>query len=264
MIAAVRDQMINKIVGHRWIRGLLVLFLMLALPAIACQMPDLPDQPSIPGLVQPTPVGSPTPMGDSITYLIPAFTTNLQPGETVPGTQLTYIGRTDSGYEVSISGQQAIKKTGDSFYWSGVLAPGVFANYNLRLTTSFFGGMPVAGPVELIILFPEPQPQPLPGEPDTEIHLGNIIIDYHVPVNNRIPGTTLVYQGMESQGVGNQATTLARIGGLTGYPNLAVGDSLAWSGFIRNNVAIQYNMRVVSFDEESMRVLGTAELWITR
>jgi hypothetical protein len=123
--------------------------------------------------------------------------------------------------------------------------------------------MPVAGPVEVIVLFPEPQPLPLAGDPETKIHLSNIILDYHVPLNNNIPGTTLVYQGMESQSPGNQATTLARVGGLTGYPNLAVGDSLVWSGFIRNNVAIRYNMRVVSFDEESMRVVGTAEMWIS-
>lgn len=249
--------------GQRWIRGPLLLVLLLALPALACQLPDIPEQPSIPGLVEPTPVGSPTPMGDTISYLVPAYTKNLQPGETVPGTQLTYVGSTDGGFEVSIGGQQAIKKAGDSFYWSGVIAPGVFANFNLRLTTGFFGGMPVAGPVELIVLFPEPQPLPLSQDPDAKLHLGNIVIDYHVPLNKMIPGTTLVYQGVESQGLGNQSTTLARIGGLTGYPNLAVGDSLAWSGLLRDNVVVRYNLRVVSFNEETIRVVGTAELWIT-
>lgn len=256
-------KLIMTFVGNRWIRGPLLLVLMLALPALACQVPDIPDQPSIPGLVEPTPVGSPTPMGDTISYLAPAYTKSLQPGESVPGTQLTYIGSTDGGYEVAIGGQRAIKKTGDSFYWSGVIAPGVFANYNLRLTTSFFGGMPVAGPVELIVLFPEPQPLPLDEDPDAKLHLGNIVIDYHVPLSKTIPGTTLVYQGMESQGLGNQSTTLARIGGLTGYPNLAIGDSLVWSGRLRDNVAIRYNLRVVSFDEESIRFVGAGELWIT-
>jgi hypothetical protein len=249
--------------GQRLIRGLLLLVLLLALPALACKMPDIPDQPSIPGLVEPTPVGSPTPIGDTISYLIPAYSQNLKPGETVPGTQLTYVGSSESGHEVTIGGQPAIKKAGDSFYWSGVIAPGVFANYNLRLTTSFFGGMPVAGPVELIILFPEPQPLILDGDPQAKYHMGNIVIDYHVPLNEKIPGTTLVYQGLESQGLGNQSTTLARIGGLNGYPNLAVGDSLVWSGILRENVAVRYNLRVVSFDEENLRVVGTGELWIT-
>jgi hypothetical protein len=236
---------------------------MLALPALACKIPDFPDQPSIPGLVEPTPVSSPTPVGDTISYLIPAYSQNLKPGQTVPGTQLTYVGSNEDGHEVTIGGERAVKKAGDSFYWSGVIAPGVFANYNLRLTTSFFGGMPVAGPVELIVLFPEPQPLVMEGDPEAKFHLGNIVIDYHVPLNESIPGTTLVYQGLEAQGLGNQSKTLARIGGLSGYPSLATGDSLVWSGILRENVAVRYNMRVVSFDEENLRVVGTGEIWIT-
>jgi hypothetical protein len=255
-------RLIMMLGGQRWIRWLVLLAMMMALPALACKVPEFPDKPSIPGLVEPTPVGSPTPMGDSISYLIPAYSQNLKPGETISGTQLTYIRSTENGHEVTIGGQQAIKKAGDSFYWSGVIAPGVFANYNLRLTTSLFGGMPVAGPVELIVLFPDPQAYPLDNEPNAKLHLGNIVLDYHVPPNNNIPGTTLVYQGLENQGLGSQSTTLARIGGLSGYPNLAVGDSLVWTGLLRNNVAVRYNMRVVSFDEERLRVVGTGELWI--
>lgn len=249
--------------AQRWIRGPLLLVLLLALPALACQVPDFSAIPSIPGVVEPTPVGSPTPMGDTISYLAPAFAITLQPGESVPGTQLTYVGSTDGGYEVSIGGQRAVKRSGDSFYWSGVLAPGVFANYNLRLTTGFFGGMPVGGPVEIIILFPQPQPLPQTNDPEAQHHLGNIVIDYHVPVGNTVPGTTLLYQGLETQGLGNQSSTLARIGGLPGYPNLAVGDSLVWTGILRDNVVVRYNLRAISFDEESIRLVGTGELWIT-
>ncbi|MFN2136355.1 MAG: hypothetical protein ACK2UK_10400 [Candidatus Promineifilaceae bacterium] len=251
------------LLAPRWIRALLLPAALLILPALACRMPDIPAVPSIPGVVQPTPVASPTPLGDTISYLIPAYAQRLQPGETVPGTQLTYLGDTGNGFEVSIGGQQAVKRAGDSFYWSGVIAPGVFANYNLRLTTGFFGGMPVAGPVELVILFPNPQPLPIVDEPVARMHLGNIVIDYHVPLNHQIPGTTLVYQGLESQGLGNQSTTLARIGGLSGYPNLARGDSLVWTGVLRDNVAVRYSLRAVSFDEESLHVVGTGELWIT-
>jgi hypothetical protein len=255
-------KLIMTIGGNSWIRGPLLLVLVLVLAALACQVPQFPEVPTIPGLIEPTPVGSPTPMGDSISYLIPAYTTSLQPGESVPGTQLTYLGSTDSGYRVSIGGQEAVKRKGDSFYWSGVIAPGVFANYNLRLTTGFFGGMPVGGPVEVIVLFPQPEPLPLREDPESSLHLGNIVIDYHVPVNNTIPGTTLIYQGLETQGLGNQSSTLARIGGLSGYPNLAKGDSLLWTGILRNNVAVRLNLRVISFNEESIRFVGTGELWI--
>lgn len=249
--------------AQKWIRWPLFLIILLGLPALACKIPELPDTPRIPGLVRPTPVGSPTPVGDSISYLSPAFATRLRPGESVTGTQLTYIGPAENGYEVSIGGQRAIKRSGDSFYWSGVIAPGVFANYNLRLTAGLLGGLPVGGPVEVIVLFPEPQPLPLADNPEARLHLGNIVIDYRVPVNMNVPGTTLVYQGLETQGIGNQGATLARIGGLSGYPNLARGDSLIWSGMLRSNVAVRYNLRAISFDEGTLHLVGTADLWIT-
>jgi len=249
--------------GFKRIRGLLMLFLLLALPALACRVPEFSEMPRMPGLVEPTPVGSPTPMGDTISYLSPAYAISLKPGESVPGTQLTYLGSTDGGYEVSIGGQKAVKRTGDSFYWSGIIAPGVFANYNLRLTAGFFGGMPVGGPVEIIVLFPQPEPLPIQGDPEANLHMGNLVIDYHVPVNRQIPGTTLTYLGPETQGMGNQSSTLARIGGLSGYPNLAQGDSLVWTGVLRDNVAVRLNLRAISFDEESIRFIGTGELWIT-
>jgi hypothetical protein len=256
-------KLIMVIGGYRWIRGLALLVLMLALPALACRVPEFPEVPMMPGLVEPTPASSPTPMGDTISYLSPAYAISLNPGESVPGTQLTYLGSTDGGYEVSINGQNAVKRTGDSFYWSGVIAPGVFANYNLRLTTGFFGGMPVAGPVEIIVLFPQPEPLPIQGDPESDLHLGNLVIDYRVPVDKTIPGTTLTYLGLESQGLGSQSSTLARIGGLSGYPNLAQGDSLVWTGILRENVAVRLNLRAITLDEESIRFVGTGELWIT-
>lgn len=246
----------------RWIRKPLLMLLLFALPALACKVPDIPEKPRMPGLVRPTPTSSPE-IGDAISFLVPTYAQRLKPGESVPGTQLTYIGDSDNGYEVSIGGQRAIKRSGDSFYWSGVIAPGVFANYNLRLTAGIFGGMPVGGPVEIIVLFPEPQPLPLADNPDARLHLGNVVIDYRVPRNESVPGTTLVYQGLERQGLGNQSATLARISGLSGYPNLARGDSLIWTGMLRGNVAVRYNLRAVSFDEKQLRLVGTADLWIT-
>ena len=248
---------------RKWVRGPLFLATMLVFTTLACSLPEVPFEPGLPGVVAPTPVGSPTPPGDTISYLVPAYARSLQPGESIPGTQLTYVGRAGDAYEVQIGGQRALKRSGDSFYWSGVIAPGVFANFNLRLTASLFGGLPVGGPVELIVLFPQPQPLAMAEEPQSQLHFGNIVIDYRVPLNMNVPGTALTYQGLEDQGLGNQTTTLARIGGLYGYPNVAVGDSLIWTGLLRENVVIRYNLRAVSFDEEAIRFVGTGELWIT-
>lgn len=216
-------------------------------------------------MVQPTPTvePSPTPEGDTITFLVPAYTVRLRPGESVPGTQLTYAGSQDGAYRVTIDGLQATKRTGDSFIWNGVIAPGVYANYNLRLTTSLLGQMPVAGPVEIIIFFPQPQEIADFTAPEESLHFSNIVVTYGVPVGRRVPGTTLVYEGVTESGVGAQGTRLARFSGFSGYPDLAVGDSLIWTGRLRDNVVLRYNLRVLSFGEEGVRLAGTGELWIT-
>jgi hypothetical protein len=238
--------------------GLLFLALLLLLTSLACGVPGLP----IGGLASPEPQVSPTPLGDTISYLVPAYTTTLSPGESVPGTQLTYIDRSADAFEVEIGGQRAIKRPGDSFFWSGVIAPSVYANYKLRLVTTLFGSLPVAGPVEVVVFYPQPVAEPAPIAVEPDLKFNNILLDYRVPLNGRLPGSTLVYEGFEEQSIGGQAARLARIGGLAGYPNLAVGDSLVWNGRLRENVWVRYNLRALSFDEQSMRLVGTGELWI--
>jgi len=239
--------------------GALPLILLLLLSTLACSVPGLP--PGI--LVSPEPPALPTPLGDSISYLVPAYAANLQPGETIPGTQLSYIDRSNEAFEVEIGGQRAIKRIGDSLYWSGVIAPSVFGNYRLRLTTSLFGSLPVAGPVELVVFYPQAVQAPAPVDVQERLKFNNIVLDYRVPLYGTVPGTTLVYEGLDQQGVGGQSTRLARIGGLGGYPNVAVGDSLVWNGRLRENVHVRYNLRVLSLDENSLRLVGTGELWIT-
>jgi len=175
---------------------------------------------------------------------------------------MTYVGPIDDAYEVTIDGLSAPKRSGDSFYWSGLIAPGVYANYNLRLTTSIFGGLPVVGPVELIVF--NPQPVELGGsvDPDATLHFGNLLMDYTVPAGLAVPGTTLFYEGVEVQGVGDQSTKLARFRGLPGYPNIAVGDSLVWTGRLTENVIVRYNLRALSFDQSNVHLIGTGDLWI--
>ncbi len=243
--------------------ALIFFALMLGSLALACSMPDLPAIPFIQS-TEPEPVVDPmpTPVGDTLSFLVPAYAKNLDPGETVPGTRLTYVGRSGNDYEVLIDGQTAFKRTGDSFFWSGVVAPGVFGNYNLRLTASLFGGLPVAGPVELILFNPEPLELPSDTEPDARLHFGNLVIDYTVPAGVSVPGTTLLFAGVETQGIGEQSKQLARFAGLKGYPNLAVGDSLVWMGRLRENVLVRYNLRVLSFDDSTIHLVGTGDLWI--
>lgn len=238
----------------RWVLSLFYLALLLTVSA--CSL--------IPGLVPSGPPPTPTPPGDTLSYTIPAYTVNLSPGDRVPGTRLQYIERSDEGYLVKIDGLEATKRTGDSFFWSGVIAPGVFANYNLRLTTDVFGKLPAAGPVEIIILNPEPMEAALPSElAAASPSFNNILVNYQIPPGMTIPGSTVVYEGTITQGEGQQAAQLAWLTGLSGYPYLALGDSLVWVGRLRDNVYVRYSTRVTTMNEYGLRLSGTAELWIS-
>lgn len=234
-------------------KGLFVLFGVCVLISLAC---------ALPGSTPPGPAATPTPLGDTLTFSIPAYTHNLQPGETVPGTRLTYVERSGDAYKVTIDGLEATKRTGDSFIWSGVVGPGVYADYNLRLTTALLGPLPVIGSVNVTVFYPNPLAiDPLP-DLSTALPFHNLVIDYLIPVGRIVPGTSLVYQGIFTQGEGEQQTKLAQLSGLTGYPYLAVGDSLQWRGQLLSNVYIEYNLRVMSVNEDGLRVAGVANLWV--
>ena len=232
----------------------LVWFIVLmALATLACAVPGFDgDNPNV----------TPTAVGDTMYFNIPAYTYQLSPGEAIPGTGLQFKDGQGDAYEVSIDGQTTLKRSGDSFYWSGVLAPGVFANYNLRLTTSVFGSMPVAGPVEIIVLNPVPVEVTSVPINENTMAFSNIVADYTVPVGYTVPGTSLVYEGIEERGQGGQLTDFARLSGTAGYPYLAFGDSLVWTGKLHDNIYIRYNLRVTSIKEDNLRLSGTAELWV--
>lgn len=226
-------------------------FLLLGLVSLACTVPFIGPQ-------EPPP--TPTPVGDTITYKIPppAFVYNLAPGEFVPGTRLEYVGKNGDAYDVRIDGLAARKRIGDSFIWSGTVAPGVFANYNLKLTTEVLGKLPVAGSVELLVFNPAPaEVSSVPTE-TTQLHYNLITANYQMPPGHLIPGTTLTYVGMTTQA----GSEVAELSGLTGYPYLARGDSLVWMGRLLDNVHVRYDWRVLDIDEYGLNLTGTAELWI--
>jgi hypothetical protein len=233
--------------------ALLAMIALLVLVTLACGVPELgPAAPQV----------TPTPMGDVLILNIPAYAYNLAPGESVPGTGLAYLSRRDNAFEVSIDRQVILRRPGDSFFWNGVISPGVFANFNLRLTTPVFGSMPVAGPVEIIIL--DPQPVETLGLPDStgKLRFSNVVVDYTMPAGFSIPGTSMRYEGLEARGQAGQTTNFARLSGTSGYPYLALGDSLVWYGRVRENVHVAYSFRVTNLSERGLRLTGTAELWI--
>jgi hypothetical protein len=232
----------------RFLRPVSTFFALLALATIACVLSL--DQPT-----RPPPTATP-PLDQVVSFNVPIYTASLQPGESIPGTQMSYINRENEIFNVTINDLPAVKRAGDSFTWKGIVAPGVIAKYGLRVSPTLLGNkMLAAGPVEIWVLNPIPietDVTPLVG--NAVLHFSNIAVDIRVPIEGQVPGTSLIYEGIDDQG--------ATLNGSGRYPYRAVGDSLVWAGRLRGNVLVRYSLRVASFDEDSLRLIGTAELWI--
>jgi hypothetical protein len=229
-------------------KQLLFVLGVLVLTTLSCVVDEFADEPTI------TP--APQQASDYLTYTSPTYNISLSAGEIVPGTRLQYVGRAGEVYNVSIDGQPLTRQGGDSLPWQGVVAPGVFGKYNLRITPSFgIESLIAAGPVELIILNPVPtEVANLPLSIDSAYHYTGVLVGEAVPVGQVIPGTTLIYAGETAQG--------ASFSGTTQYPFRALGDSLVWLGQLRDNVYIRHNLRVITFDADRLRLGGTAEIWV--
>ncbi len=226
-----------------------VSLLLLALASLACifgtgdQDPQQATATSLPNQV--------------VSYRVPLYSTSLKQGESVPGTQLTYLGREGSIYNVTIGGLPAAKRVGDSFAWKGVMVPGVVGDYNLRISPTLLGdNLQAAGSVQIFVL------NPIPVElaedfsvMNSLLEFNNIGVDHIVSKGGSIPGTTLIYEGQSDQG--------ARFSGTSGYPYRLAGDSLVWTGRLRGNVIVRQSLRVTSIQEDSLRLVGTVQLWIT-
>lgn len=220
---------------------------LLAATALACIVPGFnPD---------PTPPPDPTPEGDTL-FFTATYSTPLEPGARIPGTHIVYVQAVSDLHEFSIDGLQSYRQVGDSLTWRGIVAPGVFGDYRLRLRGDFLGRLQAEGQVDLAIFNPAPVEIPPTQTPTAAIHVEGITTNYYVPRGARIPGTTLIFEGLQNE--------LAELSGTAGYPYFAIEDSLLWSGKIRENVYIRYNLRVSSLTRDGLGLTGTAELWAVK
>lgn len=228
--------------------GVLLLFV-----TLACSTPQVPDLSRI------TAPATSTPVGDTMVFSVPAFTTGLAPNEFVPATRMQYIGKQEDGaYQVAVDGQTLVKRTGDSFLWNGIVSPGVAANYRLRIGAELGGELQVAGPVELFFLNPTPVEMSTLPVDASFITYRNLPVDYRMQIGETIPGTAVVYTG-ETQQVGSSLATLS---GSLVYSQLAEADSFVYSGQLLSQSYVRYALRVASIDENGLRLLGTVDLWV--
>lgn len=228
------------------LRRPVLMLVILWLSSMACAVPSFNSEP--------TPPPEPTPEGDTILFTAP-YDVQLREGAMIPGTNVRYVQSVGDVHELSIDGLQAYRQVGDSVTWRGIVAPGVFADYRLRLRSDFGGGLHAEGEVSLAVLNPAPVEIPPTQTPDASIHFAGMPINYFVPEDHRVPGTTLVFQGVQND--------LAELSGTASYPFFARDDSLLWLGKLRDNVHVRYNLRVSSLSQNGLGLSGTAELWVT-
>jgi len=182
-----------------------------------------------------------------------AFERNIRAGQTLPGTDIKYIGKTEQGAQMSIGGQTAVKRALDSLTWHGDAAPGANVSLSLRVLTFDSQSLDAGGTAKVVLTSVKPQavsPTSLPK--DALTFKG--IVNYDVPQGKTIPGTLITYEGKTPDG--------AKLGGIEGYALRKEADSILWTGRLADKVFLGLDLRVVFITDSSLRTTGTATLYI--
>lgn len=205
-------------------------------------------------VVEPTPFPTVTPPSDMLTLRTTQFSHDLQENQRVPGTQIVYRSAEGDNINVEIDGQPSVRRVGDVLNGYSLLVPGVYGDYNLRLMTGAFSGPRVVGDVVTTIFDPSPSELFISSPPAANFMYEGISVDYRVPVNRALPGSTVIYLGQDNG--------VARLSGTAQYANLPEGNSFVWTGQIRPNAIIQYDLKAVAVTQDELRMVGTARLFL--
>lgn len=182
-----------------------------------------------------------------------AFERGIPVGQALPGTDIKYVGKTEQGAQMTIGGQQALKRTLDSLTWRGQVAPGVSIDYNLRVITFDSQSLQAGGTAKVVVSDVKPQAVPATALPQ-DVPTFKGVVTYKVPRGKAIPGTTITFEEKTPDG--------ARLGGLDGYPLRKTADSIAWTGQLADKVYLELDLRLVAFSQDAMQVTGTATLYL--
>jgi hypothetical protein len=183
-----------------------------------------------------------------------AFERSIPAGQTLPGTDIEYVGKTDQGAEMSIGGQTALKQALDSLTWQGAVTPDVTVDYSLRVLTFDSQSLRAGGTAQVTISNTHPVAVSATALPQDALTF-NGLVTYDVPKGQTIPGTTIIYDGKTPDG--------AQLGGIEGYPYRNEADSIVWTGQLADKVFSDLDLRVLYFNDSSLRVTGTVKLYIT-
>lgn len=171
-------------------------------------------------------------------------------GERIPGTDIVLATISADGAEFQIGGMRAVRSLGDSLDFDGNW-PGIGGvTYNLRLRVYLVegDGVRAAGVHRLLVENITPQEQAVSPQ-------GTLLkIPYTGSANagQTLKGNSLGYVGSGDRG--------AEMSGLPAgdFPFRKVGDSLLWRGYLRSDIPIEYNIRVVFYNDTSLQAAGIA------
>jgi hypothetical protein len=176
---------------------------------------------------------------------------SVDQGQYLPGTDVQYMGKTQDGGQVSIGGQQVLKRIGDSLDWTGDMRAGVTVDESLRVAFVTEAKLYTAGTVHVDVATPNPQVEP--ANESAPVHF-KVPVAYHVGKGTTIPGTTITYLGKTDQG--------AQLGNVEGHAYRRIGDSIDWTGRLHDGVWISLALRTAFVGDNSLDVAGTADVWI--
>ena len=180
-----------------------------------------------------------------------ALERDIQVGQTLPGTDIRFVGKTDQGAQMSIGGQMALKRVLDSLSWRGEPTPGVKVNYNMRVITYDANSLKVGGTAQVTVANAKPKAVAPTALPKNALVLKGAVA-YDVPKGKAVPNSTLTYDGKTPDG--------AKFGGIEGYPYRKEADSIVWTGQLADKLYSQLDLRVVIFDDNSLKTTGTITL----
>ncbi len=190
-----------------------------------------------------------TPPG-AINYNGPTAT-SVAVGETIPGTDIMLLSITNDGAEFQIAGLRSLRKMGDSLDFDGTWPQLPDVSYTMRLRIFYVGSTNVraAGVHRLIV--PNIAPQAAAANAQLAGHQLSFAFVDQVGLNEAIAGTTLTYAGEDSRG--------GVINGLPAgtYNFFKMGDSMHWVGWVRPNIGVDYNVRMITYSASNASIGGT-------
>lgn len=173
-------------------------------------------------------------------------------GETIPGTDIQLVSINEQGAEFLIDGLRANRAIGDSLDYEGPWRGANGVTYSLRLRVYNIGSNSVraAGVHRLVVENIQPVEQ------QVNLTGTTVSVPYAASVNTgqTMKGLTFGYAQSTDRG--------AEITGLPAdvFPYRKLGDSIVWEGQLRPDILIEYNLRVLLYNNSNLQVGGIATL----